>query len=375
MTLKKIWLIMLTFVWIAVGTNVYADTIGWSFTSIPIQKDSTDTTDITQDLNLKVGWLVDQTNWVYYTVGTIPSSWSWEKIAGIDVKSADNCDDADINSTCVEAWAKAVFVLKWDDSWVVLQKIIQLYWNGTKAWENWWGLHKNANWDVFLLENIGADIRIWTLVGDDLANPTLTADSPVTLDTNVDKYGGISIVNDYLFYHGATSITSYDRTIQPRFTVISLNGSTPTLVYQWWENKGDRWRLMLKLSTTPTSWNDVTPDMIQGVMYAVDSNDPLVPYSQYNAVKQGYTYALTQDYHSDRWKWWFYIKGMFIKDNKLYAIAYFNHNSAPDFHSAAIGSDGTVKFTIITDDVADSSIDDKVGKYFIMQFDFSPVNQ
>jgi len=38
------------------------------------------------------------------------------------------------------------------------------------------------------LENIGADMRIWTLVGTDLANPTLTADSPVTLDTNVDLY-------------------------------------------------------------------------------------------------------------------------------------------------------------------------------------------
>ncbi len=365
------------FMGLFMGTS-YADTIGGSFVSIPIHKTSTGSTDITQDLNLKAGWLVDQTNWVYYVIGTIPTSWSWETVAGIDVKSASNCDDADINSTCIEAGQSAVFVLKWNDNAVSIQKIIQLYWNWTKAWTAWWGLHKNAKWNVFLIENIWSDIRLWTLVGSDLSNPTLTADSPVTIDANIYDKEWISIVNDYLFFHWDVSIAtaSNGRNRFPRFVVISLNGTTPTMVYQWGKDEADDIQIMLKLSQNVNSIYNITPSMVQWIFLSQWSNNPLVPYSTLNWFKQGYNYIL----HLSSWRNVneMYIKWMFVKDNKLYAIVRLGTINWISFYKAQLDSNGNVELdnsTKLNSSISSSKVYTLLWKYFIMQFDFSPVNQ
>jgi hypothetical protein len=201
--MKKLGLTLLTLLLWVFGIT-FADTIWWSFTAIPIYKDTSSTVDISQKLDLKAGWLVDQTNWIYYVVWKIPGEWSGENVAWIDVKGS--CDASAINISCVEINKRAVFVLQWNDNWVVIKKIIELFGNWTYWGDNRWGIHKNAKWDIFLIENIWSDIRIWTLVGSDLLNPTLTADSPVTIDANIDAHQWISIINDYLFYHWSKGI-------------------------------------------------------------------------------------------------------------------------------------------------------------------------
>ena len=351
----------------------YADTIWGSFTSIPIHKTSTWSNDITTKLDLKAGWLINQvgSTWTYYVVGTIPTSWSWENVAGIDVGS---CDNADINATCVQAGKSAVFVLQGNDTATSIKKIIQLYWNWTQAGTAWWGIHKNSKGDVFLLENIWSSIRIWTLVGSDLSNPTLTADSPVTIDANIKGYQWISIVNDYLFFHWDTN--NWHDNHFPRFVVISLNWTTPTMVYQWGKDYNNNIQIMLKLSQNVSSIYDVTPSMVQWVFLAQGSNDPLVPYSTLNGFKQGYNYIIN---YGDTWSTnRLIIKWMFVKDNKLYAIVYLHDWGNIGFYKGKLNPNGNVLVdwtTQLNSGVSNQKVITLLWRYFIMQFDFSLVNQ
>ena len=342
---KKLIIWMFAFISILFWYNIAsATTIWWSFSSIPVNYNWND---ISNDLNLKLGWKVATST--YLLVWQIPSSLSWDTINWLTVSK--NCADADVNTSCLQVWKSAIFYTEGDTNWVEIKSILEFYsdnWTRpSNGVNNFKWMHQNQNWTVFFIENWKnwdwTDMKIWATTLD-TTNKVVKFVSwtpvyinwqwswtPIYIDHNV----WMSVVDDYLFIHWWQRRNEYGYRARrdyeyPMFSVIDLSWLTPTVVYSSPKyDEGDNWIITSRnykwlwicfnSSTSPTSLTWINANTISTFNFTNLRSSVDNPYSLQNAcINAGKEYLIENP-------WWeIYVKWVFVQNNKLYVITSLN---------------------------------------------------